>query len=324
MPKYALNEVPDNVISAKFEIITPLFLGDANQKATSIRPNSIKGALRFWWRAINAHLSLADLAKEEARIFGSTLKQGLFSLFVTHCDNLGVADTSWPISDPNCASSYLGYGLVGDRQNPHREAIKAGIKFTVELQFSPTASEEDKKNIQKAVEAFGIFGSLGSRARRGFGSVQLVNVNETPFMQFTPSTIQAWLKASLNSNLKSASTLEFSGFSKDSQFAMPHAKANRSFSDYRVCHKDLGKIYKTVRSLIKPTQARAVFGLPLKNVNEKLRRASPLFIKVIKNSPQTYQGLFLYLPSQFHPDYTQADFNQIKPLLNEINAEKCI
>ncbi len=41
------------VITATYRVVTPMFIGDADQKATSLRPPSIKGALRFWWRALN-------------------------------------------------------------------------------------------------------------------------------------------------------------------------------------------------------------------------------------------------------------------------------
>ena len=42
-----------NTLEATYRIVTPMFIGDAEQKATSLRPPSIKGALRFWWRALN-------------------------------------------------------------------------------------------------------------------------------------------------------------------------------------------------------------------------------------------------------------------------------
>jgi CRISPR-associated protein Cmr1 len=41
------------VVTARFQIVTPMFLGGAGQKAEGIRPPSVKGALRFWWRALN-------------------------------------------------------------------------------------------------------------------------------------------------------------------------------------------------------------------------------------------------------------------------------
>jgi hypothetical protein len=41
-------------IEASFRIVTPMFIGGADQTpADGIRPPSVKGALRFWWRALN-------------------------------------------------------------------------------------------------------------------------------------------------------------------------------------------------------------------------------------------------------------------------------
>lgn len=108
MPRLSLNAVPtDNTVTATFEIVTPMFLGNSDQKATAIRPTSIKGALRFWWRAMNGDLSLTELAKKEARLFGSTDGGGVFSLVVSSLGKFQ-AQTDWPPKDPNASSSYMG------------------------------------------------------------------------------------------------------------------------------------------------------------------------------------------------------------------------
>ncbi|MEZ4851046.1 MAG: type III-B CRISPR module RAMP protein Cmr1 [Bacteroidia bacterium] len=54
------------------KIITPMFLNGADGKTPELRPPSIKGALRFWWRAVNGHLGLGELRKMETEIFGGT------------------------------------------------------------------------------------------------------------------------------------------------------------------------------------------------------------------------------------------------------------
>jgi len=59
-------------ITFECETITPMFLSGADGKTPELRPPSIKGALRFWWRAMNGHLSLSDLKKKESEIFGGT------------------------------------------------------------------------------------------------------------------------------------------------------------------------------------------------------------------------------------------------------------
>ena len=55
------------------EVVTPMFLGGANIKISEIRTQSIKGALRFWWRAIyGKKYSLEEMKKKETKIFGNT------------------------------------------------------------------------------------------------------------------------------------------------------------------------------------------------------------------------------------------------------------
>ena len=54
------------------ETITPMFLAGADGMTPELRAPSIKGALRFWWRAMNGDLSLEELKRREAEIFGGT------------------------------------------------------------------------------------------------------------------------------------------------------------------------------------------------------------------------------------------------------------
>jgi len=318
MSRFSLTDVPkDNTITATFEIVTPMFLGDADQKATAIRPTAIKGALRFWWRALNGHLSTQDLAKKEAELFGSTDGGGVFSLSVSPLDKFQ-AMTDWPPADPSASSSYMGYGLTGDRQNPHREYIPVGLTFTVTISMHSNKLE-DKPVIQAALEAFGLFGSLGSRARRGFGSVQLIELNQQKVNAPTKSSVKAWFVQHLIHVLKNSTQLNHTAFGADSYFAMPDDLKTQG---YKTTHSAMGGIYKRIRSQI-PTKQRAVFGLPLKNVNENLRRASPVFFKVTKNENGSYGGIILFIPSQFHPEFSSASYERVKPLLETIKAEKC-
>jgi len=48
-----------------------MFLAGADGKTPELRAPSIKGAVRFWWRAMNGCLSIKDLKEKESEIFGS-------------------------------------------------------------------------------------------------------------------------------------------------------------------------------------------------------------------------------------------------------------
>lgn len=50
-------------LSFKLQVITPLFLSGAQQKEAELRPPSIRGALRFWFRAMMGGVVGGDVAK---------------------------------------------------------------------------------------------------------------------------------------------------------------------------------------------------------------------------------------------------------------------
>jgi len=67
-------------IKQTYKIITPMFIGDADQNLTSLRSPSIKGALRFWWRTLNwgkffkadIAQALRDLHEQEGKLLKKT------------------------------------------------------------------------------------------------------------------------------------------------------------------------------------------------------------------------------------------------------------
>jgi len=59
-------------ITFKCETITPMFMAGANGKTPELRAPSIKGAMRFWWRAMHGNLGLKELKEKEAEIFGGS------------------------------------------------------------------------------------------------------------------------------------------------------------------------------------------------------------------------------------------------------------
>ncbi len=73
-------------IEIQFETVTPLFMSGANREKVEFRLPSLKGALRFWWRAIaysNYNGELSAIRKREASIFGSA-QQWLTDALI-HC-----------------------------------------------------------------------------------------------------------------------------------------------------------------------------------------------------------------------------------------------
>lgn len=180
-----------NTLEAEFQVITPMFLGGSDQKADGLRPASIKGALRFWWRALNwarcfqerggdEVQALRYLHAEEARLFGLAASakdgkpvggQGVFLLKVAETK---ISAVDQPFQPLNAGVLYLlGQGMASFQGGNHclRNALPKGITFTLKLIFRPGTGTEDESQVRGAVRALELLGALGSRSRHGLGSI---------------------------------------------------------------------------------------------------------------------------------------------------------
>lgn len=175
-------------VEATFRIVTPMFIGGADQTPDDgVRPPSVKGALRFWWRAMNWNKfraatgatdasALKELHDAEAKLFGLSAKtvngkqvggQGCFLLQVTNekFEGHGAYDQA--------GQKYL----LGQGVNA-RNCLNGGT-FSTKILFRPTVSEHERKEVVKALMAWGLLGGLGSRSRHGIGSVAVMELNGT-------------------------------------------------------------------------------------------------------------------------------------------------
>ena len=114
-------------IEATYYVATPLFLGGAdNKKIAEIRPPSLKGLLRFWFRATSwPQLGAIDeVWREEQELFGSTNGQGKFLLSVTKRQGLDEVESKERWRREGLA--YLGYGAV-DKGITVRPYLRQGV-----------------------------------------------------------------------------------------------------------------------------------------------------------------------------------------------------
>ncbi|MCD6460471.1 type III-B CRISPR module RAMP protein Cmr1 [bacterium] len=171
------------IIEATYRIVTPMFIGDVEKKASGITPASVKGALRFWWRALNWGRirdnkgsdaeALRALHKEEGELLGSVGNsekggivggQGRFFLRVTLKN-----EQKWQERGLiNWAKYLLGQGF---RDGLLRNALLGDLYLTCVLK--PKISQEQSKQLMDAILALGMFGGLGARARKGFGALAI-------------------------------------------------------------------------------------------------------------------------------------------------------
>lgn len=239
------NSPQAHLLRARFAIVTPMFLGGANQETETIRPPSIKGALRFWWRALNWSrflrangsdeiAALRELHKEEARLFGIAANdnkefsgQGMFLLIVKP-----TGLTPWMPGAMEQSSNpgriyTLGQGLCEynkqDRKfHLSRKALTSG-SFEVLLRFRNSAKHQDRDSIIAALRLFGLLGGLGSKTRRGWGSISLEYLSVAGTDESLPKTQQEYIE-SLRQILNSASNNlpPFTAFSNKTKIRLTH------------------------------------------------------------------------------------------------------
>ncbi len=138
------------------ESVTPMFMYGADGKTPELRPASIKGVMRFWWRAINGDLPLDKLKKQEDEIFGSTDKKSSFSIKIKK----QILKTEQINPLPHKKKGDKGYHL--------KEAFKTNQTFEI------TFIGKKLELVENLFKLTTILGGFGQRSRRGFGSVQII------------------------------------------------------------------------------------------------------------------------------------------------------
>lgn len=303
---------------ADLRLITPLFAAGADQRRPELRAAAVKSALRFWYRAVDPRAVLAEGRggpRREDRIFGGSA-EGLGRSPVL----LEVTDTAKGVfrweqvrgkldrfnegdgKHRKNGLRYLCYSLFM-RPNDQRAALPPGLGVTLTMRGERGAldrlDEDGRRAWIAALWLLGNLGSLGTRSRRGLGSVQIAN--------WPPFREKAWMRdAVLLPNLAAAETPEqwqvefqrgkgvldrwFEVFEKEkyrgARWLHPHLgenfrvallggstsweealnRAGRKLQDFRLRREpDYSDVKRALREERVPRRApeRAAFGLPL-------------------------------------------------------------
>lgn len=162
-------------IRFRCELLTPLFMGDAKQK-TELRPTSIKGALRFWWRAMHSHLPLLDkqgtigLKTLEGRVWGDTERRSPLAIRLGEV-HLSPAVFFDEFNESEGLKYLFHFVLDGEKK-------RAGFNFIGDDKevawFELIITSREKELLKDAACSLwllGHFGGLGTRARRGGGDL---------------------------------------------------------------------------------------------------------------------------------------------------------
>ncbi len=198
-------------LQVTFKVVTPLFLSGTNKEQAEFRPASLKGAMRYWYRALDP-----NYREREPAIFGGTDKENGQAKFLLRYEPIAWKQGNWnkyKFSKSYDGSekklmngiAYLGYPLdskiKGERVQ--RAYLNPGTEFKVQLLFLKT-TDEIRRAVLGSLWMLGHIGGLGSRSRRGFGTTALLSweltknsnwseISELPIAH-TAETPQEWVR----------------------------------------------------------------------------------------------------------------------------------
>lgn len=297
----------------EIEFITPAFIRGADQRIPEVRSPSIKGAMRWWFRALAGSYFGDDaqkLKEIENQVFGSTKERSRVKISVTPLSSPKRLNLK-EFKDKNVGYIWFSMNLLGKR-GTITHYYPPGSRFRVVLE-SP--SERVIKLATLSLWALVSLGSVGFRSRRGTGSMKIVRASSEVLEDLGLTTefnsidefkdslkrvldvtgeILGVKNSETNKSLPSYATLKFSdvevfGPGKNTWEVL--AQFNNSYKEY-------------LRRRIKKYQ-RIIFGLPrfkLRGVRKDLRRASPLWFGVVEIGGKPYGRIIKFFQSTFHPE----------------------
>lgn len=185
----------------RLRTITPLFGGSATPREVDqenpIRSASVRGHLRFWWRATAGaeYASAEELFKAEERIWGSAERHGKVALRVVE-QNAGpwvrpselVPDKGTAKTGPLEKFFLHPFNEIRTEGIPEASGLK-WVEFTLEL--TPNLSDSEKEHLRRALRAWIAFGGIGARTRRGVGALEAVS-NLQDWLPANPEQLRTW------------------------------------------------------------------------------------------------------------------------------------
>lgn len=178
------------------QVVTPILGGAARTRTIDeidvIRAPSVRGSLRFWWRALRGHAfkTPTELYEAESALWGRAAEdkggrsEVEIRINLTSAGNILEDDIR--LNDPN---SYALWPTRKEKADPRRNKPEVppaprrqpGTEFTLSVRCPQDRDAE----VRDAVRAWILFGGYGGRTRRGGGSITVVDGRENWLPQAT-------------------------------------------------------------------------------------------------------------------------------------------
>jgi len=364
--------------SLEVEFVTPCFLRGSEDPGAEWRAASIRGQLRWWLRAIaGADRPLAEVRRIEDELFGDTGRGSMVRLRTRpgaglapsremrtlHTPDLNAAALAGRWGDPTAEARlrirsprglemssnpvfYLAFGAITGG-TLRRAFLPPGAKGFLDVTWVRTPGDEIKRLFDQSLWAWLHLGGIGSKSRKGFGSLQRLPAgSRQDFIDEMKSMLPRWSQAQPGP--------QWTRFSPGSRIFLG-AKEERTWQDalsllgswligFRRRYGFLGETRSANGTSLKgrdyewldpasPNKLagfpdRVGFGLPLpfRRTNPRTnqaetvmviwdsgqgdaRRASPLLLHVA-HVGSGYLPVLTYLPAQLLPDGAELRFKQ--------------
>ncbi len=291
----------------RLKAVSPLFMRGADQRKAEFRSASVKGVMRWWFRALagNYVSSIKELRNLEGSLFGMAgdpksrrskvviEARSLSKPTPIHFGGRGnkLDWDSWVKDLP-----YLFFSIkIGARKGQVNQFYKPGSRFEI------TIKSHDLKAYKAAMASLWsavALGGFGFRARRGAGSLWFDGTNRAMEALELPTTLEA--PDDLRRGIGRAIRLVGNAMDKEElplKPTMDYPTLTETSSivavlgverNPKLALKGFQAKYQSFRRNRKPTTRNVVFGLPivkgklgnLKNDAKSARRASPLLVSV--------------------------------------------
>lgn len=182
-----------NTLTVPLKLVSPAFLrGATDQSQGELREATLRGLLRWWWRYLyRSVLVEKDVKKLEGLVWGDASGQKpQASKIVLRLVRAPAQNRAMPFDkqakarqmprqfEQNRTSGieYLSYGM-DERvrgETRRRSMLEPGAEWKLEISTRPChelSSEQLLAHAQLALQALCTYGGVGSRARKGFGSL---------------------------------------------------------------------------------------------------------------------------------------------------------
>jgi len=336
------------VATFEVEAITPIFMRGADQRCAEIRASSIKGLMRWWFRALAGNYfgnDIVGLKKVEDYVFGSTggRSRVILSLELDDKNNLEYDKKPLPMVWRKDRKTKMTIGRL------QGSAIKG--KFNV---YIKSYNDDLLELAFYSLYTLFTLGSIGFRHTRGAGSVKINAIN---FENFKPNVDVSYDFKDKNDFCQKISEttseiIEMTNKIICNLVNKLNFKPNPVFSDccrYSALIPNCASIYVWYKNNVKDIYYKSdnlnepeslldnfekefksyskikygfknyIFGLPRSKIKD--RRMSPMQVGVVKTGKETFLKIIIFKTNPYHPK-VKVNWKDLDKFLEYIKAEK--